>query len=87
MKNRIEILLLVAYLWVWALTVGLAIYNDWILAEYGFSFIIIPLMILCGSICFYNLHLMHVEEELENNKREQERDELRKRLGMPPRKL
>jgi hypothetical protein len=83
MKNRTEILLLVAYFWVWALTVGLAIYNDWKLLP----FIAIPLMLLCGTICFYNLHQMYVEEELENNKREQERDELRKRLGIPSRKL
>jgi len=83
MKNRTENIVLISYLFVWALTLTLAIYNDWRLLP----FIAIPLMLLCGAICFYNLHLMDVEEELENKKREQERDELRKRLGIPPRNL
>ncbi len=76
MKNRTENIVFISYLSVWALILTLAIYNDWILLP----FILIPLMTMCGGLCFYNLHLMDIEFELEKKKREQEQEEFRKSL-------
>ena len=76
MTNRTENIVFISYLFVWALILTLAIYNEWRLLP----FIAIPLMTMCGGLCFYNLHLMDVEKELEDKKREQEQDEFRKSL-------